>query len=80
MTQCDTNLCSWDIPQAFRDHCNKITAAKYTNDLMHGLNTTAFMAAHSVTGSSSKGETRPSLPHEDVKKIVCLYFFFSGNQ
>ncbi|XP_077054732.1 BEN domain-containing protein 6-like [Siphateles boraxobius] len=70
---CSSVAVCLDIPQAIRDRCNKVTAAKYTNDLMHGLYTTAFMAAHSVTGlgSSSKGETRPSLPHEDVKKIVC---------
>ncbi|KAG1925631.1 BEN domain-containing protein [Pimephales promelas] len=79
---CSSVAVCLDIPQGIKDRCNKVSAAKYTNDLMHGLYTTEFMASHSVTGlgSSSKGETRPSLPHEDVKKIICKYFFFSGNQ
>lgn len=62
------------VPQAIRDRCNTVTTAKYTNDLMHGLYTTEYMAAHSVTGlgSSSKGETRPLLSSEDVRKIVSI--------
>ncbi|KAK1877770.1 BEN domain containing protein 6 [Dissostichus eleginoides] len=52
-----TDAVCLDIKQAIKDRCNKATAAKYTNDLMHGLYTTAFMAAHSVTGlgASSRG-------------------------
>ncbi|KAL3062223.1 hypothetical protein OYC64_002094 [Pagothenia borchgrevinki] len=68
-----TDAVCLDIKQAIKDRCNKATAAKYTNDLMHGLYTTAFMAAHSVTGlgASSRGETRPSLPSAELTKIVC---------
>jgi len=39
--------------QAIKDR-NKVTA-KYTNDLMHGLYTTTFMAAHSVTWVIKQG-------------------------
>ncbi|XP_034071638.1 BEN domain-containing protein 6-like isoform X4 [Gymnodraco acuticeps] len=68
-----TDAVCLDIKQAIKDRCSKSTAAKYTNDLMHGLYTTAFMAAHSVTGlgASSRGETRPSLPSAELTKIVC---------
>ncbi|KAI9536282.1 hypothetical protein NQZ68_034839 [Dissostichus eleginoides] len=68
-----TNAVCLDIKQDIKDRCNKTTAAKYTNDLMHGLYTTQFMAAHSVTGlgASSRGETRPSLPSSELTKIVC---------
>ncbi|KAJ4922012.1 hypothetical protein JOQ06_004031 [Pogonophryne albipinna] len=45
-----TNAVCLDIQQAIRDRCNKTTAAKDTNDLMHGLNTIRVKAAHSVTG------------------------------
>ncbi|KAI4793736.1 hypothetical protein KUCAC02_032526, partial [Chaenocephalus aceratus] len=54
-----TDAVCLDIKQAIKDRCNKATAAKYTNDPMHGLNTTACMAAHSATGlgASSRGDT-----------------------
>ncbi|KAI4787806.1 hypothetical protein KUCAC02_036235, partial [Chaenocephalus aceratus] len=50
-----TNAVCLDIQQTIRDRCNKTTAAKYTNALMHGLNSTRAMAALSVTGLGELG-------------------------
>jgi len=48
-------------------NANRHTAIKLTNDLMHGMFSTEYMASHSLAGSN---RDKPALPTMIVDRII----------